>query len=111
MQRSQDASERKHGKQWPWLKLFFVTGRIHCVECGRATKKSFNQGHCFPCFRSLASCDRCITSPELCHYDAGTCREPEWGEAHCMQPHVVYLANSSGLKVQGPDSVNPSSLK
>jgi hypothetical protein len=41
----------------------------------------------------------CIVKPERCHYDQGTCREPKWGDAHCMQPHVVYLANSSGLKV------------
>ncbi|MCU7967521.1 MAG: DUF2797 domain-containing protein, partial [gamma proteobacterium symbiont of Bathyaustriella thionipta] len=27
------------------------------------------------------------------------CREPEWGQTHCMQSHFVYLANSSGLKV------------
>ena len=38
-------------------------------------------------------------SPEKCHYHLGTCREPEWGETHCMIEHVVYLANSSGLKV------------
>jgi hypothetical protein len=38
-------------------------------------------------------------SPEKCHYHAGTCREPEWGEAHCMIDHFVYLANTSGLKV------------
>jgi len=37
--------------------------------------------------------------PETCHYDAGTCREPEWGESFCMQDHIVYLANSSGVKV------------
>jgi len=37
--------------------------------------------------------------PETCHYEQGTCREPEWGEAVCMQDHIVYLANSSGLKV------------
>jgi hypothetical protein len=24
----------------------------------------------------LAQCDLCIMSPERCHYDAGTCREP-----------------------------------
>lgn len=41
----------------------------------------------------------CIVKPETCHYDAGTCREPEWGEQHCMQAHYVYLANSSGIKV------------
>ncbi len=75
------------------------SGRIHCVACGRETRKSFNQGYCFPCFRSLARCDRCIVSPELCHFHLGTCREPEWGEANCMRPHIVYLANSSGTKV------------
>jgi hypothetical protein len=29
----------------------------------------------------------------------GTCREPEWGQKSCFIPHIVYLANSSGLKV------------
>lgn len=75
------------------------TGTIHCIACGRKTAKSFNQGYCFPCFRKLARCDRCILSPELCHFHLGTCREPDWGLQHCMQPHVVYLANSSGVKV------------
>jgi len=74
-------------------------GEIHCVACGRLTKKSFNQGHCYPCFRALASCDMCIMKPETCHFDQGTCREPEWALNHCMQPHYVYLANSSGIKV------------
>lgn len=72
---------------------------IHCVACGRKTSKSFAQGHCYPCFRSLASCDMCIMKPETCHYAEGTCREPEWGETHCFMPHYVYLANSSGIKV------------
>jgi hypothetical protein len=75
------------------------TGRIHCIACGRETKKSFNQGYCFPCFRRLARCDSCIVRPEQCHYQLGTCREPEWGIANCMRPHVVYLANSSDVKV------------
>lgn len=78
---------------------FDFEGVIRCVNCDRTTKKSFNQGHCYPCFRKLASCDSCIMSPEKCHYHLGTCREPEWGETHCMIEHVVYLANSSGLKV------------
>ncbi len=75
------------------------TGNIHCIHCDRPIKKSFNQGYCFPCVRRLAQCDICIVKPELCHYDEGTCREPEWGEIHCMQPHYVYLANTSGVKV------------
>ncbi len=72
---------------------------IHCITCGRKTSKSFGQGHCFPCFRSLASCDMCIMKPETCHYAEGTCRQPEWGDENCFIPHYVYLANSSGIKV------------
>jgi hypothetical protein len=80
------------------LRLDF-DGVIRCIHCDRKTNKSFNQGFCFPCFRKLAACDSCIMSPEKCHYHLGTCREPEWGETHCMVEHMVYLANSSGLKV------------
>jgi hypothetical protein len=80
------------------IELHF-TGNIFCTSCGRKTKKSFAQGHCFPCMKRLAACDMCIMKPETCHYYEGTCREPEWGEANCMAPHVVYLANTSGLKV------------
>ncbi len=74
-------------------------GQINCIHCDRKTSKSFNQGYCYPCFKRLAQCDSCIVSPEKCHYAAGTCREPEWGETHCMIEHFVYLANTSGLKV------------
>jgi len=75
------------------------TGQINCVHCGRNSSKSFNQGYCYPCFTKLAQCDSCIIQPEKCHFDLGTCREPEWGEQFCMQDHIVYLANSSGVKV------------
>lgn len=75
------------------------SGVINCIHCDRKTNKSFNQGYCYPCFRRLAQCDSCIVSPEKCHYAAGTCREPSWGEEHCMIDHFVYLANTSGLKV------------
>jgi hypothetical protein len=74
-------------------------GEINCVHCGKITKKSFSGGYCFPCSKRLAQCDICILKPELCHYHKGTCREPEWGEKNCMIPHIVYLSNSSGLKV------------
>jgi hypothetical protein len=75
------------------------TGNIFCVHCGKKTAKSFNQGYCYPCFIRLAQCDMCILKPETCHYAAGTCREPAWAETFCFQPHLVYLANSSGVKV------------
>ena len=74
-------------------------GAIHCMHCNRLTKKSYSQGYCYPCMKKLARCDMCIMSPERCHYDQGTCREPSWGEQFCMTDHIVYLANSSGLKV------------
>ncbi|MFG0325504.1 DUF2797 domain-containing protein [Pseudomonas sp. zjy_15] len=80
------------------LRLEYL-GAIHCIHCGKRTKTSFSQGYCYPCMTKLAQCDVCIMAPEKCHYDAGTCREPSWGEQFCMTDHVVYLANSSGIKV------------
>ncbi|WQG57993.1 DUF2797 domain-containing protein [Pseudomonas sp. RTB3] len=74
-------------------------GAINCTHCGRKTKTSFSQGYCYPCMTKLAQCDICIMSPEKCHYEQGTCRDPAWGEQFCMTDHVVYLANSSGVKV------------
>jgi hypothetical protein len=74
-------------------------GKITCSNCGNKTSKSFSQGYCFPCARSLARCDMCIMKPETCHHHLGTCREPEWGLSNCFFSHVVYLANSSGAKV------------
>ena len=75
------------------------TGLVHCRYCGAESRKSFAGGYCYDCFSTLARCDLCVVSPDRCHYDAGTCREPDWGESFCMQPHRVYLANSSGIKV------------
>ena len=74
-------------------------GEIHCQACNRRTKKSYSGGFCFPCSQNLAQCDLCMMKPETCHFAAGTCREPEWAESVCMQDHIVYLANSSGIKV------------
>lgn len=80
------------------LRLHYL-GAIHCSHCGKRTKSSYSQGYCYPCMTKLAQCDMCIMAPERCHYDAGTCRDPSWGEQFCMTDHVVYLANSSGIKV------------
>jgi hypothetical protein len=80
------------------LRLEYL-GAINCTHCGRKTNKSFSQGYCYPCFKKLPQCDTCIMSPERCHHELGTCRDPQWGEQFCMTDHVVYLANSSGIKV------------
>ena len=75
------------------------TGKIYCISCGNKTSKSFSQGHCFKCFKTKAACDMCIMKPETCHYHLGTCREESFAQEVCFQPHIVYLANSSALKV------------
>ena len=80
------------------IRLEFL-GAIHCTHCQRPTKKSFAQGYCWPGFSKLPQCDTCMMSPEKCHYDAGTCRDPEWAQDFCMTDHFVYLANSTGVKV------------
>lgn len=78
---------------------FSHTGNIYCDACGKKTKKSYSQGHCFPCMKKLARCDMCIMKPETCHFAKGTCREPEWAEQFCMTDHFIYLSNTSALKV------------
>lgn len=81
-----------------FIKIEFA-GDIYCRSCSAKTPKSYGQGYCYSCFKSLPECDICIVSPEKCHYLNGTCRDSAWGERFCMTDHVVYLANSSGLKV------------
>ena len=76
-------------------------GEINCVYCGRKTKKSFNQGFCFPCFRARAEADTCIVKPELCHHGdpEDPCRDEEFAQSQCFQPHVLYASLTSGVKV------------
>jgi len=76
-----------------------ATGRIFCLACHAAIRKTYGDGLCYPCFSSLAVSDSCIIKPHTCHFAQGTCRQPEWGLKHCFRPHVVYLALTSGLKV------------
>ena len=80
------------------IKLSF-DGIINCIATGQKIKKSYNQGYSYTSFMGLAECDICIVKPELCHYHKGTCRDPKWGEEHCIRPHIVYLALSSHVKV------------
>lgn len=75
------------------------TGEKACISCGRKVKKLYQNGYCFPCVTTLAECDLCIVKPELCHFHLGTCRDEAYGLTHCMVPHYVYLAYSSGFKV------------
>ena len=75
------------------------TGEIHCVQCGRKTSKSFQQGFCFPCMRRINECGNCIIHPERCLVEQGGCPQDDWAHAHCDADQMVYLSNTSGLKV------------
>lgn len=75
------------------------TGNIFCIQCARKTNKSFQQGYCFPCLRKLQECNLCMIHPERCNVESGTCPENDWAHSHCNQPHIIYLANASGLKI------------
>jgi hypothetical protein len=74
-------------------------GLIHCVQCGRKTSKSYQQGFCYPCMMRLQECNLCTIRPECCLVEEGHCPKDDWAHAHCHQTHIIYLANSSGLKV------------
>lgn len=76
-----------------------ATGRKSCIHCGRSVRKLYQNGYCFPCVTTLAECDLCIVKPHECHFHLGTCRDEQFGLTHCMIPHYVYLAFSSGVKV------------
>jgi hypothetical protein len=75
------------------------TGKITCIDCGRATRKSFAQGFCFPCMRDSPMNAECIIRPELCRGHLGEGRDPEWEQKHHVCEHIVYLASSSDMKV------------
>ena len=77
------------------------TGAIHCTACGRKTKKTFNQGFCFPCSQSRAEADICIVRPELCHHgeEDNPCRDESFAQGQCFQPHYLYCSLTSGVKV------------
>ena len=78
---------------------FQWTNKIICIRCKRKINKSFAQGYCFPCFRNSPETSECILRPELCEAHKGKSRDMSWSEANCLQPHFVYLAISSGVKV------------
>ncbi|MEN1728607.1 MAG: DUF2797 domain-containing protein [Pseudomonadota bacterium] len=74
-------------------------GVINCIVCGRATKKSFGQGFCYPCFRDAPEASECIIRPELCRAHEGEARDMAWAEKYCLTEQIVYLARSSAVKV------------
>lgn len=74
-------------------------GVINCQKCSKVTKNSFGEGFCYTCFTTAAEAAECILRPELCRAHLGEGRDPQWEQEHHNQPHVVYLAASSAVKV------------
>jgi len=70
-----------------------------CLNCGKQ-KKIFRQGYCYDCFMSSASVGDWIMRPELstAHLDIED-RDLTYEKRVQLQPHIVYLALSSEVKV------------
>lgn len=75
------------------------TGNIHCCVCGKKIPKVYGEGYCYPHFRDDPANAPCVVRPELCEAHEGRGRDPDWERDHHVTPHVVYLADSGGIKV------------
>lgn len=72
---------------------------FQCLNCG-LQKKVYRQGHCYDCFFKLPQTAEWIIRPELSKAHLGIEDRDLEFETHVqLQPHVVYLANSSSVKV------------
>ncbi len=73
--------------------------RYQCLNCG-LVKKVFAQGFCYDCYSSIAQAGDWIMKPELskAHLDEED-RDLEYEKQVQLKPHIVYLANSSNVKV------------
>lgn len=70
-----------------------------CLSCG-FNKDIYRQGFCKSCFFDMPMAGAWIMRPELstAHLDKED-RDLDYEKKVQLQPHVVYLANSSGVKV------------
>jgi hypothetical protein len=70
-----------------------------CLHCKKA-KKIFRQGFCYDCFSTIPAAADWIMKPELskAHLDIED-RDLDYEKHVQLQPHVVYLALSSEVKV------------
>lgn len=70
-----------------------------CLNCGQ-NKKIFRQGFCYDCFYSSPAVGDWIMKPELSKAHLGIAdRDLEYEQKVQLQPHIVYLALSSEVKV------------
>jgi len=70
-----------------------------CLNCG-LDKEIYRMGYCKSCFFLVPEANENIIRPELSKAHLGIAeRDLEWEMAFQLQPHIVYLAVSSDLKV------------
>ncbi|WP_276167992.1 DUF2797 domain-containing protein [Zobellia alginiliquefaciens] len=79
------------------LEINFI--KYQCLNCGR-DRPIYRQGFCKTCFFETPSAGDWIMRPELstAHLDKED-RDLEYEKKAQLQPHIVYLANSSNIKV------------
>ncbi|WP_083629249.1 DUF2797 domain-containing protein [Tenacibaculum agarivorans] len=79
------------------IELTFET--YECLSCG-LEKEIYRQGFCKSCFFDAPSAGDWIMRPELSKAHLGEeDRDLEYEKKVQLQPHIVYLANSSNVKV------------
>ncbi|MFK5889435.1 MAG: DUF2797 domain-containing protein [Flavobacteriaceae bacterium] len=73
--------------------------KYQCLNCGK-DKKIYRQGYCYDCFFDMPQTGDWIMHPELstAHLDKED-RDLEYEKEVQLKPHIVYLANSSNVKV------------
>ncbi|WP_026451402.1 DUF2797 domain-containing protein [Aequorivita capsosiphonis] len=73
--------------------------RYQCLNCG-LQKKIYRQGFCYDCFFEIPQAADWIINPELSKAHLGIeDRNLAYEESVQLKPHIVYLANSSSVKV------------
>lgn len=79
------------------IELEFVA--YECLNC-HLNRQIYRQGYCRTCFFEIPQAADWIMRPELstAHLDKED-RDLEYEKAVQLQPHIVYLANSSNVKV------------
>jgi hypothetical protein len=81
------------------ISIEFLDQKI-CASCGGMFKSLFRMGFCRECFFSSPMAGESIVRPELSRAHEGIeDRDLAFEKSYQLQPHVVYLANSGGLKV------------
>ena len=72
---------------------------FQCLNC-RKEKKIFRQGFCYDCFYSSPAVGDWIMKPELSTAHLGIAdRDLDYESRVQLQPHIVYFASSSEIKV------------